>query len=148
MGMQLHWKALLTELTTNQPQKSPNLLPPENGPIHTKCRILKHVMASAVEGEVGVLFHNGQTAVPLRTTLHELGLTQPPTPTKTDKYMAKGIVTATVGQKMSKATEMPFYWMKDRVKQKDFFVYWKPGSQNMGDSFTKHHPPHQPYGLA
>ena len=22
--------------------------------------------------------------------------------------------------------------MKDRVKQKDFFVYWKPGSQNMG----------------
>ena len=32
--------------------------------------------------------------------------------------------------------------MKDRVKQKDFFVYWKPGSQNMGDYFTKHHPPH------
>ena len=33
--------------------------------------------------------------------------------------------------------------MKDRVKQKDLFVYWKPGSQNMGDYFTKHHPPHQ-----
>ena len=32
--------------------------------------------------------------------------------------------------------------MKDRVKQKDFFVYWKPGSQNMRDYFTKHHPPH------
>ena len=32
--------------------------------------------------------------------------------------------------------------MKDRVKQKDFSVYWKPGSQNMGDYFTKHHPPH------
>ena len=32
--------------------------------------------------------------------------------------------------------------MKDRVKQTDFFVYWKPGSQNMGDYFTKHHPPH------
>ena len=32
--------------------------------------------------------------------------------------------------------------MKNRVKQKDFFVYWKPGSQNMGDYFTKHHPPH------
>ena len=37
---------------------------------------------------------------------------------------------------------MKFYWMNDRVKQKDFFVYWKPGSQNMGDYFTKHHPPH------
>ena len=32
--------------------------------------------------------------------------------------------------------------MKERVKQKDFFVYWKPGSQNMGDYFTKYHPPH------
>ena len=38
--------------------------------------------------------------------------------------------------------EMRCYWMKDRVKQKDFFVYWKPGSQNMRDYFTKHHPPH------
>ena len=37
---------------------------------------------------------------------------------------------------------MQFYWIKDRVKQKDFFVYWKTGSQNMEDYFTKHHPPH------
>ena len=26
-------------------QKNPNLPPPENGPIHTECRILKHVVA-------------------------------------------------------------------------------------------------------
>ena len=32
--------------------------------------------------------------------------------------------------------------MEDRVKSKQFLVYWKPGSQNMGDYFTKHHPPH------
>ena len=32
--------------------------------------------------------------------------------------------------------------MKDTVKQKDFFVYWKPESQNMGYYFTKHHSPH------
>ena len=32
--------------------------------------------------------------------------------------------------------------MEDRVKQKDFFVYWKTGIQNMGDYFTKHHPLH------
>ena len=29
------------------PKKSPNLPLPENGPIHTECRILKHVVASA-----------------------------------------------------------------------------------------------------
>ena len=38
--------------------------------------------------------------------------------------------------------EIKVYWMEDRVKQKDFFVYWKPGNQNMGDYFTKHHPSH------
>ena len=38
--------------------------------------------------------------------------------------------------------DMQFYLMEDRVKQKDFFVYWKPGSKNRGDYFTEHHPPH------
>ena len=38
--------------------------------------------------------------------------------------------------------DMQFYWMKDRVKQKDFFVYWKLGIQNMGYYFRKNHPPH------
>ena len=38
---------------------------------------------------------------------------------------------------------MQFYCMKDRVKQKDFLIYWKPLIQNMGDYLTKHHPPYQ-----
>ena len=100
------------------------------------------MVESAAKAEVGWLFHNGKTAVPLRITLHELGFTQPPTPMKTDNSKAEGIVTATVRQKRSKAMDMWFYWMKDRLKQKDFSVYWKPGSQNMGDYFTIHHPPH------
>ena len=124
------------------PKKSPNLPPPANGPIHTECRILNHLVASAAETEIGGLFHNGQTAVPLRITLHELGFTQPPTPIKTDNSVSEGIVTATVRQKRSKAMDMQFYWMEDRVKKKELFVYWKPGSQNMGDYFTKHHPPY------
>ena len=129
----------LNSLPTD-PKKFPNLPPPANGPIHTECRILKHVVASAAEAEFRGLFHNGQTLVPLIITLHELGFTQPPTPIKTDNSAAEGIVTATVRQKSSKAMDMQFYWMKDRVKQKDSFVHWKPGSQNMGDYFTKHHP--------
>ena len=73
----------LSSLPTD-PKKSPNLPPPANGPIHTECRILKHVVASADEVEVGGHNHNGQTVVPLRIILHELGFTQPPTPIKTD----------------------------------------------------------------
>ena len=121
----------LSSLPTD-PKKAPNLPPPENGPIYTECRILKHVVASAAEAEVGVLFHNGQTAVPLRITLHELGFTKPPTPIKIDNSAAEGIVTNIVRQKRYKSMDMRFYWMKDRVKQKDFFVYWKPGSQKWG----------------
>ena len=64
-----------------------------------ECRILKHVVDSAAEAEVGGLFHNGKTAVPLRITLHELGFTQPPTPIKIDNFAAEVIVAATVIQK-------------------------------------------------
>ena len=99
-------------------------------------------MASAAKSEVGGLFRNGQTAVPLHITLHELGFLQLPIPIKTDNSAARGIITATVRQKISKAMDMQFYWMKYRVKQKDFFVYWEPGIQNMGSHFTKHHPPY------
>ena len=100
-------------------------------------------MASTYEEEVGGLFHNGQKSVPLRIILHELGFLQPPTPIKTDNSAAEGIFTATARKKRSKAMYMHFYLMKDREKQKDFFVYWKLGSQNMGDYFTKHRPLHQ-----
>ena len=105
-------------------KKSPNLPPSANGPIHMECIILKNVVASAAEAEVGRLFHNGKTTVPPRITLHELGFTQTSTPTKIDNSAAEDIVTTTVRQKRSKSMDMRFYWMKDTVKQKDFFVYW------------------------
>jgi hypothetical protein len=36
--------------------------------------------------------------------------------------------------------DMRFYWIRDRVRQGQFHVYWKPGKQNKADYFTKHHP--------
>ena len=35
---------------------------------------------------------------------------------------------------------MRFYWIQDRTQQKHFLIYWKPGSTNLGDYHTKHHP--------
>jgi hypothetical protein len=37
--------------------------------------------------------------------------------------------------------DMRFYWIKDRVKQGQFKIYWGPGFQNLADYFTKHHSP-------
>ena len=116
--------------------KIPNLPPPANGPIHTECKILKHVVESADEAEVRGLLHNGQTFVPLSITLYELIFPQALIPIKIDKSAAESIVTSTVRQKNSKEMGMRYYWMKYRLKQKYLFVYWKPRIQNMEDYFT------------
>jgi hypothetical protein len=97
-------------------------------------------MASAAEAQVGGLFVNGQEAVPIRTTLRELNHLQLPTPIKTDNSTASGIANNTLKQRKSRAMDMRFYWIRDRVKQNQFIIYWRPGTENLGDYFTKHHP--------
>jgi hypothetical protein len=57
-----------------------------------------------------------------------------------DNSTAYGIATGTVKQKRSKAIDMRFYWLCDRVRQKQFYIYWCPGAGNKADYFTKHHP--------
>jgi hypothetical protein len=47
-----------------------------------------------------------------------------------------------VKQQRSKAMDMRFYWVQDRIDQGHFRVYWAPGRTNLADFFTKHHPPH------
>jgi hypothetical protein len=96
-------------------------------------------VASAAESEVGACFHNAQSGAPLRVTLTELGHTQPPTPLRTDNSTASGILNETIKQKRSKAMDMRYHWLTDRVRQKQFDVYWRPGRANLGDYHTKHH---------
>ena len=96
------------------------------------------VMASAAEAELGALFFNAREAIPIRNTLREMGHPQPPTPITTDNACAAGIASDTVKQKRSKAIDMRFYWIRDRVKQGQFCVRWAPGTMNRADYFTKH----------
>ena len=98
------------------------------------------VVASASESELAGLFYNAQEATPSVTTLEELGHPQPPTPLKTDNATASGIATKTVKQRRSKSMDMRFHWIRDRVKQGKFHVYWEKGEHNLADYFTKHHP--------
>ena len=86
-----------------------NLPPPTNGPIQTECRIMRHVVAYAAESEVGRILHNGKTAAPLQINLKEICFTQLPIPIKKYDSAAEGIITATVGQKRSKAMDMIFF---------------------------------------
>ena len=112
-----------------------------NSPIWVLPKVIKNVMASAAESEVASLFMKAQEAVSTRTCLIEMGHPQPATKMKTDNMTAQGILTGTIKQKRSKAIDMRFYWLKDRVEQGQFKIYWAPGDENWADYFTKHHSP-------
>jgi hypothetical protein len=120
--------------------------PPEtqtNGAVHVLCKTIRGVPASAAEAETGGLFLNGQEAVPIITALEEMGHPQPPTgnPLETDNSTAHDILKAQVRMKRSKAFDMRYHWLKDRIARGQFNLYWGPGNLNRADYFTKHHPP-------
>eukprot|EP00957_Ditylum_brightwellii_P149002 11344567-Ditylum_brightwellii.AAC.1 len=33
---------------------------------------------------------------------------------------------------------MQFYWVRNRIAQNHFVIYWRPGLENLGDYHTKH----------
>jgi hypothetical protein len=111
-----------------------------NGSILNVDSVIKHEVASAAESEVGACFQNAQTAAPLRITLIELGHKQAATPLRTDNSTAYGILNKKIKQKRSKSMDMKYYWLQDRVRQKQFDIYWHQGKDNLGDYPTKHHP--------
>ena len=70
---------------SDTPENPLQLKPTHNAYVHIECRLLKHVVTSAVEEEYGALFHNAQLLVPIKITLGELGHKQLTTPLSTDK---------------------------------------------------------------
>jgi hypothetical protein len=111
---------------------------PLNGAIYVFCGILKFVVASAAEAELGALFLNCKEGKILRLVLQELGHPQPPTPTHCDNETATGIANNTVKKQRSRSMEMRFFWVADQVNRHHFHVRWHPGQENLADYFTKH----------
>ena len=114
--------------------------PPNNGAVLTIAQIIKAVMTSAAEAEIGALYINCREAVPARHTLEYMGHPQPPTPMQTDNTTALGVVNNNVMKKL-KAMDMKYHWLRDRENQGQFRHYWAPGKENNGDYVTKHHAP-------
>jgi hypothetical protein len=130
-------------LTTLASATSSPPSPTSNGAVHILCKTLRTVAASASEAEIGALFLNAQDAIPIRTALLEMGHPQPDTgtPLETDNSTADGILKAQVRLKRSKAFDMRYHWLKCRIRQRQFNLYWAPGKSNSADYFSKHHPP-------
>jgi hypothetical protein len=77
-----------------------------NGSILNVASVIKNVVASAANSEVGACFHNAQSGAPLKVTLTEVGHIQPLMPLRTDSSTAFGILNETIKQKRSKAIDM------------------------------------------
>ena len=123
------------------PHDPANFKPTLNGIVYIVCKIIRNIMASAAEAELGALFLNYQRVVPIHITLEEMGHSQPLTSVQVENSTESGIATGTIKQCKSKAIYIRFYWIRDRRNQEQFNIYWKPGSTNRGDYFTKHFPP-------
>lgn len=109
-----------------------------NGAIYVFCGILKFVVASAAEAELGGLFLNCKEGKILRLVLQELSHPQPPTPIHCDNATATGIANDSIKKQRSRSMEMRFFWVTDQVRTKAFDVRWHPGQENLADYFTKH----------
>lgn len=110
-----------------------------NAPVHCESRIMKNIMASAAEAEIGALFNNTQTLIPLRTTLLKMGHVQPLSPIQTGNTTTAGFVSKSIKQHKTKAIDMWFYWLQDQQNLQTIHVYWCPKHHNYGNYLTKHH---------
>jgi hypothetical protein len=73
-----------------------------NGALLTLTAIIKHVMSSASKTKLAALFYRCKQAVPMHTTLQEMGHTQSnPTPVTTNNATAHGLTMGTMTPKAS-----------------------------------------------
>ena len=110
-----------------------------NGGIECVSTILPTVTASAAETEYASCFINATTAEAARNILNAMGYPQKATPIIVDNQCAQGICNNTVKQRRSKAIDMRYHWIRDRVAAGHFTVLWFPGHRNLADFFTKAH---------
>ena len=98
-------------------------------------------MSSATESEISAVFANCKECLAIRQALVKMGHPQPATPIEVDNQRAVRILTDAVKQRRAKAMDMRFFWVKDRIRQGQLVLYWRPGKDNRADYFTKHHSP-------
>ena len=86
---------------------------------------------------------NAKEAVSLRNTLTALGYPKDITSIITDNSFVYSVVRENCKAKRSKAMDMRFYWLKDRVKRNQFNILWCQGHRNIADYLTKDLPTQQ-----
>ena len=110
----------------------------DNGAVLNIAKIMKNVMTSAAEAEIGALYLNSRQAIPARRLLEEMGHKQPPTPIQTDNTTAFGFVSKIMVSKATTSTDMKYWWMRGRSDLQIFCYHWVKSKENRADYWTKH----------
>ena len=111
---------------------------PGNGPVHVQCIIMRNVMVSETEAEIGGLFDFVQKATSTRTALAEMGHLQPHTPVETDNTLANIIVNGMAKQKKSSDRYEILLGQRENPK-KSFPHILGRRKEKLADYVTKHH---------
>ena len=67
----------------------------------------------------------------------------PPTTTNNvvkGKYISKQHRQWNSKTKISRSIDMRFYWVRDRIRQNHFHIFYEEGRKKLADYVTKHHP--------
>ncbi len=94
--------------------------PINNGAVLNISQIIRAVMSSTAEAELGALFINAKTAV----SMQQIGHPQPPPPMQTDNATAHTLLTNKNLPKALKAMDMRFHWLQCRDAQGQLRYYW------------------------
>ena len=94
--------------------------PQNNGTVLTILQIIKMVMSSTAEAELGALFVNTRESVYMRKIFKEMGHKQDQTTMQTYKSTAEGVIRKNTQPKRTKSLDMRFHWLRDRESQEQF----------------------------
>ncbi len=84
-----------------------------NGAILMLSSIIKHIMSSASKAELAALYYGCKLAVPICTTLKEMGHPQlKRTMITTNNITAQGLTKGTMTPKALKSMDQHFHWLK------------------------------------
>ncbi len=108
-----------------------------NGHVLCISKIIPAIVASAGEAEYAALFMNAKEGEELRNTLEDFGYKQHATQILCDNSFSTNLAKNMVKQKRSKAIDMRWHWIRERVAKQHFEIKWTPGITNIADFFTK-----------
>jgi hypothetical protein len=91
--------------------------------------IMRFVVVSVAEVELGALYHNCQTGIIFCDILNNMGHLQPMTPVHCNNITAFGIASNTVKRQHLQSMEMRFFWVGDQVAQDMYALIWHPGKK-------------------